>query len=164
MKPLPTGDGRSFVVPLSEAPVTISPPSDLDEWDTPVSTVRRTDYEERKAATTSSGALSNQQDLYAGPAAKPVLWRSTAAATGEEGRMEPLLSDTATTTVDALTSEESFEDGGRTHGRKKRRKPARQTSAPAEDLVEFDDAFSTAAAADRVPAHEERNPGIAPWD
>jgi hypothetical protein len=164
MKPLPTGDGRSFVVPRSESPVTISPPSDLDEWDTPVSTVRRTDYEERKAATTSSNALSNQQDFYAGPAAKPVLWRPIATATGKEDRTETLSPDTARNTVDALTSEESSGYGGRAQGRKKRRNPDRQTSAPAEDLVKFDDAFSTAASADQGPACEKRKSEIAPWD
>ncbi|GAB7331686.1 hypothetical protein MBLNU13_g03671t1 [Cladosporium sp. NU13] len=169
LKPLPTGDGRSFVVPQCGSPGTMLPASDFDDWDTRVSTVRRPGYEERNMATSPSGALpsdetSNQQDLHAGPAAGPVLWRPIEAATGEDGKMDTLLSDTTTNTVDALTSEESSEYGRPAQGRKKRDKSARQTSASTEDSVEFDDAFSTHASADRRPACEERKPEIAPWD
>ena len=72
-----------------------------------------------------------------------------------------------TSIPDALTSEETSQNVERAHvpkKREKRRRSARQLSAPDEDLVEYDDAFSALASTDRRPACEERKPEIAPWD
>ena len=66
LKPVPTGDGRSFVVPRFESPGVVIPVSDFKEMDdmlsTPAPTSKRPDHEEGKVRASRSGLAADEVD------------------------------------------------------------------------------------------------------
>jgi hypothetical protein len=158
LKPVPTEDGRSFVVPEVESPGVVIEAD--DPFSASAEFVKPPDrgggmvhdaFWDTATAETDALSLedtSKSRRLPAAMAAEPVSWRPIGAASGgEEGEANGL---------DALSSEEPSEDGGLAHTpkkRMKRRKAAERASAPTGNTVGYDDdPFSTPASADRGPA------------
>lgn len=122
LKPVPTGDGRSFVVPRFESPGVVIPVSDFKEMDdmlsTPAPTSKRPDHEEGKVRASRSGlaadevgALTSEEILANGGRARSKSPRSEAWAPARafpvlDTMLSTPISETATNGANKPTDEQ----------------------------------------------------------